>query len=104
MIAIKAKIKNSYLVSISPVNLPEGVELEVTANSLDTLGDEQLTEANWPNSPEGIASLLARMDSRARLQMSETEIAQWERIRQDDKTCELSGVDDRDERLHKIWQ
>jgi len=104
MLAIKAMIKNGYLVSVNPVDLPEGSQLEVTANDAPISDQEQMTELNWPRTPEGIAALLARMDSRQPLSMSEEENFRWERIRREDKDRELALADTRDERLHKTWE
>jgi hypothetical protein len=104
MIAIKARITNGYLVSVDPVNLPEGAELEVTAHPQAVTAHQQMTEGNWPTTPEAIASLVARMDSREPLQMSDEEIEQWSRVRLDDRTWELAQSDSRDERLTKIWE
>ena len=104
MIAIRAKIRDGYLVSVEPVNLPEGAELNVTADALGISDQEQMTELNWPRTPEGIAALLARMDSRESLSTSDEEICQWERIRREDKQRELALANARDERLQKIWE
>ena len=78
MIAIKAMIKNGYLVSVNPVDLPEGSQLEVTAADPCFSDDEQMTEANWPRTPEGIAALLARMDSRQPLVSNKSDHAEGE--------------------------
>ena len=104
MLAIRARITNGYLVSVGPVDLPEGAELEVTARPPDPLDIEQMTEDNWPTTPEGLAQLLARMDSREPLQMSEDELAEWERIRREEKERDLASADERDERLRKVWE
>ena len=103
MIAIKATVKNGYLITVDPVNLPEGAELEVTANPA-TAPDEQMTEDNWPTTPEGIARLLARMESREPLHLSEEELARWAHIRREDKDWELSHFDERAEQLRKVWE
>jgi hypothetical protein len=47
---------------------------------------------------------LARMDARQPLQMSETEIALWDRVRREDRASELARANDRDEQLRKIWE
>jgi len=73
MLAIKATIKNGYLVSVNPVDLPEGSQLELTATDAPISDREQMTEFNWPRTPEGIATLLARMDSREPLMTSNVE-------------------------------
>lgn len=104
MIAIKARVRNGYLVSVDPVNLPEGTEVEVTASPNCGPSDEQMTEENWPTTTEGLARLLARMDSREPLQMSEAEIERWSRIRREDKDWELAHSEARDERLRKVWE
>ena len=104
MLAIKARITNGYLVSVGPVDLPEGAELEVTARPPHPLEVEQMTEDNWPTTPEGIAHLLARMDAREPFRMSDGEMAQWERIRREEKEWDLAQADERDEQLRKAWE
>jgi len=104
MIAIRARITNGYLVSVDPVNLPEGAELEVSADPQAITAQQQMTEENWPTTPEAIASLIARMDSREPLQISDEEIERWNRVRLDDQTWELAQANSRDERLAKIWE
>jgi hypothetical protein len=104
MLAIKARVTNGYLVSVGPVDLPEGAELEVTASAPEPADSEQMTEDNWPTTPEERERLLARMDARHPLQMSEAEIATWERVRREDRASELARANDRDEQLRKIWE
>jgi hypothetical protein len=104
MLAIKARVTNGYLVSIGPVDLPEGAELEVTASPPESPDMEQMTEDNWPTTADGTARLLARMASREPLQLSEDEAAQWERVCREEKEWELAHADERDERLRKAWE
>ena len=104
MIAIKARVRSGYLVSVDPVNLPEGTEVEMTANSKGEWADEQMTEGNWPSTSEGIARLLTRMDSREPLEMSEAEVERWKQVRSEDKVWELANSVARDERLRKVWE
>ena len=104
MLAIKARVTKGYLVSVGPVDLPEGAELEVTASPLGPLDSDQMTEENWPTTAEGLSRLLARMDSREPVPMSDDEIAEWERVRHEEKARELSHADERDERLQKTWE
>ena len=104
MLAIKARVTKGYLVSVGPVDLPEGAELEVTASPLGPPDGDQMTEENWPTTDEGLSRLLARMDSREPLRMSDDEVAQSERVRREEKARELAHADERDEQLRKIWE
>jgi hypothetical protein len=104
MLAIKARVTGGYLVSVGPVDLPEGTEVEVTTNLSGTLGMDQMTEDNWPTTDEDRARLLARMESREPVQMSDAEVADWARIRRDEKAWDLAHADEQDERLRKVWE
>src|SRR5690242_14856969 len=99
MLAIKARITGGYLVSVGPVDLPEGTEVEVTANSPAASDAARMTEDNWPTTAEDRTRLLARMDSCEPVQMNDEQLAEWARVRRDDKAWDLATADERDERL-----
>jgi hypothetical protein len=103
-VRIKARVRDGYLVSVEPVNLPEGTEVEMTAIPNGFPADEQMTETNWPTTKEALARLLARMDSREPLQMSEEELERWNQVRKEDKDWELANSETRVERLQKVWE
>lgn len=104
MVAIKARVRDGYLVSVSPVDLPEGAEFEVTADPVQLPTGEQMTEENWPTTPEDRARLLARMDARDSVVMTDDELAAWAHARREDKAWEMAHADERDERLRKVWE
>ena len=104
MLAIKARVQDGYLVSVSPVDLPEGAELEVIADPIQFSTGEQMTEENWPNTPEDRARLLARMDARDPVAMTDDELAAWARARREDKAWDLAHAAEHDERLQKVWE
>jgi len=104
MLTIKARVQGGHLVSVGPVDLPEGAELEVIPTQALPAADDQMTEDNWPATPEGRARLLARMDAREPVPMTDDEIANWERSRREDKEWESAHAAERDERLRKVWE
>jgi len=104
MIAIKARVTNGYLVSVGPVDLPEGAELEVVAGPPAEPDAEQVTEENWPTTDEGRGRLLTRMAAREPFQMTADEIAAWERARREEKAWELSRADERDQQTRQAWE
>ena len=59
MSAIRGKYINGTVVLETPADWPNG--LEVVVRFLTRQADG-LRDNDWPNSPEGIAALLARMD------------------------------------------
>lgn len=78
MSAIRGKYLDGTVVLQSRANWPNGTEVVVqptaTAESIGMRDDD------WPTTPEGIASLLARMDQFTAIQITpeeEADIATW---------------------------
>ena len=61
MNAIQGRIKNGQIVLDQPAELPEGTRVEVVPVGVPRLA-LGMREDDWPTTPEGIATLLARMD------------------------------------------
>jgi hypothetical protein len=61
MNTLQGTVKNGQIVLDEPAELPEGSRVEVFPVEAvrPTLG---MREEDWPTTPEGIATLLARMD------------------------------------------
>ena len=103
MLAIKARVTNGYLVSIGPVDLPEGAELEVTASPPESPDMEQMTEDNWPTTADGTARAAGHGVPRA----ASTERGRGRTVGcvcREEKEWELAHADERDERLRKAWE
>ncbi len=75
MSAIAAQIKNGYLVSLQPVDLPEGTCL--TVEPRDELDDDALEGT----SPEAIARWIAEFDALPTPTMTPEEEENWQQAR-----------------------
>ena|SRR5688500_12567361 len=78
---IKGVYKNGRVELTTPVDWPEGYEVDVLPhrNNGDTSAEEKwgMDESEWPTTPEGIESLIARMDSREPVELTPGEERKW---------------------------
>src|SRR5262249_44529222 len=78
MAAIKGTLKNGTIILDRPADWPDGSRVRV-----EPLEEEQslgVRDEDWPNDPEGIAKLLARMDRVEPFEMTpeeEAELVAW---------------------------
>jgi len=104
MTAISAEIKNGYLVSVEPVDLPEGTKLIVSAqlNSDDEI--HGMTEEEQGTSPEAIERWLASFHAIEPLDMTADEEARWQADRKAQREFELNTSDERVDRLRSVME
>jgi Tfp pilus assembly protein PilN len=104
MSAISAEIKNGYLVSLEPVDLPEGTKLTVLADL--NPGDELcgMTEEQQGSSTEAIERWLAAFQAIEPLEMTTAEEARWQADRRAQREYELSTSDERLDRLRSAME
>ena len=102
MNAINGTVMNGQVVLDEPAGLPEGTRVEVVpVGQVRTTG---MREEEWPTTPEGIAALLARMDSREPLEMSPEEETRWQAARQAQKEFEKAQFAEHAESLRRMWE
>jgi hypothetical protein len=89
--AILAQIQNGYLVSVNPVDLPEGTKLSVHAEPIET-----------SESPEEIERWLAEFDQIPPLQFSAEEEAAWNADRAARKAADIASFFERAESLKRL--
>jgi hypothetical protein len=86
MTAIRATVKNGKIELDAPSDWPEGTEVLIEPDPHPApLG---LRDEDWPDTPEGIARLLASMDRIEPLILTAEEEAEWEAARKDRKGFE----------------
>jgi hypothetical protein len=103
MKTIKGTVKNGQVVLDEPEGLPEGTRVEVLP--VDT-GKPRLgmREEDWPNTPEGIAALLKRMDETEPGWLSPEDEAAWKAALQEQKEEEKARFFDDEEKLRRMWE
>ena len=102
MTTISAEIKNGFLVSVNPVDLPEGTKLTVSAQFISDCDIHGMTEEEQGTSPEAIARWLASFDAIEPLEMSPYEEARWKADREKQRERELNQYGERLERLGRL--
>ena len=79
---IKGVYKNGHVELTTPVDWPEGYEVDVLPHRAngDEPGKEKwgMDESEWPTTPEGIEALIARMDSREPVELSPEDLHEWD--------------------------
>lgn len=97
MSAIETQITNGHLVSIQPVDLPEGTRLTVVPQDDPDDSDELLG-----TSPEAIARWLAEFDALPTPIMSPEEEAAWQNDRRSQREYELATLDIQTKRIEGL--
>jgi predicted DNA-binding antitoxin AbrB/MazE fold protein len=85
-----------------PVSLREGTTVDIEVCETDD-GDQyvQMTEENWPTTPEGIQKLIQRMDAAPKLEISDEDYKKIIEARRMQKEFELSRAAIEDEKIMK---
>src|SRR5262245_9070269 len=86
MSTIRGTIQDGQVILNTPTSLPNGTP--VTVSPITPAGVDELPDDN-DVSPEAIARRLALMD-RVQPWMTPEELAEWERVRAEDKAFQLS--------------
>ena len=86
MSAIRGTIQDGKVILSTPTNLPNGTQVAVSP--LPPVGVDELPDDD-DASPEAIARRLALID-RVQPWMTPEELAEWERVRAEDKAFQLS--------------
>ena len=91
MKAVKGIVKDRRVVIEAPADWPEGTPVEVVPAepTRPTVG---IREEDWPETPEGIAALLARMDATEPGWLSPEEEAAWKAALQEQKENEKTRL------------
>ena len=91
MISIRGHIENGAAQFDEPVpaDWPEGTKIEARLAMPPDF--EQMTEANWPTTPEGIQELLAWADSLQPFLQTEEQEREFESALDEQKAWELSN-------------
>jgi hypothetical protein len=89
MIAVKGTLKDGQVVLPHPIDLPDGTE--VTVLSDEAAGRLGIPDDQWPEDPEGIARLVARMEDVEPFDQTAEEEADTEAWRQKIKEHTLAN-------------
>ena len=99
MNAVKAVWANGQIVPSEPVDWPEGSELLVEPlPPHEKLGME---EADWDDSPEGIAAWIAAVDKIEPMVWAEGEEEEYQRLREEVKKFNIEAVGKQMEEMGK---
>lgn len=90
MSPINGTYKQGRVTLDGPVDWPDGVRVRIEPSPEEAhLG---LSEADWPNTPEGIAQLLARMDAVEPLELTPEDEAEIAAARAEVKRVTIEAV------------
>lgn len=89
MSAIRGTIQDGQVVLSAPANLPNGTPVRVMASVHEYVGIG-MGEESWPDTPEGIEALVARMDRIQPFLTSEEE-ADWRKALAEQKQWEIAN-------------
>ena len=104
--SIKGTVKDKVIVLDSEAPWPNGMRVFVSASAEtggtedeehDEIVDRLYDGTPYPTTEEGLAELLARMDSREPVEMSDEEWAAWEKQRQKERAQQK-------EMVRQIWE
>lgn len=120
MTTVRMTVQNGRLVSVDPVDWPEGTEYEFAVGDhgvadaepssstgeagREFVGDEQMTEENWPTTPAGIQRLVARIERLEPLTMTDEEIANWHAAMEEMKQYEIAHAEEEHRKLVEMWK
>jgi hypothetical protein len=103
MNAIQGTIRNGQIVLDSPVELREGTRVEVLPiEARQTMVG--MREEEWPTTPEGIAALLARMDTLEPGWLSPEDDAVWRLDLRTQRDIEKVRFAEDAETLRRMWE
>jgi hypothetical protein len=102
MHAIKGKYRDGKIILAETADWPEETEVLVEPIPREqTLG---IREEDWPTDPEGIARLLALIDSIEPLEMTPEDEAEWQAALKAQREYELSKFEERARRLERMFE
>lgn len=103
MTVLQGTFKNGQIILDAPAYLPDGTRVEVlpVEQGAATLG---MHENDWPNTPEGIAALLARMDSVEPGWLSPEDDAAWRASLKKQREIEKSRFFEDADKLRGTWE
>lgn len=103
MNTLQGTFKNGQIILDFPAILPEGTRVEVLPIE-NAQAAVQMTEENWPTTPEGIAALLARMDSVEPGWLSPEDEANWHAALEAQKERDKARFFDDAEKARSVWE
>jgi len=100
---LKGTVKNGQVILDEAADLPEGARVEVVPleATRPALG---MREEDWPTTPEGIATLLARMDQLEPGWLSSEDETAWKAALQAQKDFEKATFNEWSEKLRRTWE
>jgi hypothetical protein len=103
MNALQGTVRNGQVVFDEPVELPEGMRVEVLPVDAGRpmVG---MREEDWPTTAEGIAALLARMDKVEPGWLSPEDDAAWRTALREQKNAEKARFFEDAEKLGRMWE
>jgi hypothetical protein len=102
MTVLKAFVKDGKIELEAPTDWPEGTEVRIEPSKpAESIG---IRDEDWPDTPEGIARLLASMDRIEPLDMTAEEEAEWAAARSAQKEFEKARFDEHADSLAKGWE
>lgn len=102
MTMLKAIVKDGKIELDAPGDWPEGTKVRIEPISPSmSIG---IRDEDWPDTPEGIARLLASMDRIGSLDMTAQEEAGWAAARMARKDYEKARFDEHADPLAKDWE
>jgi predicted DNA-binding antitoxin AbrB/MazE fold protein len=84
MLTIDAIYRAGQIVPLRPLDCPEGTKLKI-----EIPDPEQMTEENWPTTPEALREFVERIENTETLQMSDVEYEEMKRILQERKSEDI---------------
>lgn len=103
MSAIFGTYIDGKVVLDAPAPLPDGTRVRLVTEDSEYVG-VGMRDEDWPTTPEGIAALIARMDATEPVQMTDEEMAAWEKSRADYKVWWATQQDAYHEKIGKLFE
>ncbi len=102
MTVIRSVVKNGKIELKAPDEWPEGTEVVIEPISqAHSIG---MRDEDWPDTPEGIARLVASMDRIEPLIFTAEEEAEWEATRKERKDFEKARFEEKADGLRRGWE
>lgn len=102
MSVLKAIVKDGKIELEAPTDWPDGTEVRIEPTKpAESIG---IRDEDWPDSPEGIARLVALMDQFEPLEFTGREEAEWEAARKAQEEFEKARFDEHGDALRKVWE
>jgi len=102
MSAIKGKYRNGQIILAEKADWPE--ETEVLIERVQPERSLGLRDEDWPTDPEGLAKLLALIDSFEPLIMTPEEEAEWHAAMKAQKEYDLSKHKEWSRRIERLFE